>query len=76
MNPDLKLIYAKSSNLYYDRDFQDPDFKRLQKGEFITVFFFNKDTIDNNDWNYIRKNNKYLKIYEFRKNSPFQIFYP
>ena len=55
-NPDIKTISPKKTRIYYDiDDFQDHNFKRLKKGEFITVFFFNKDTIDQNDWFYIRE---------------------
>ena len=76
LKSNLRLISPKGTIIYHDDLFQDPDFKRMQNGEFITVFFFNKDTIDNNEWDYIRENNKYLKIYEYTKDSPSQIFYP
>lgn len=76
--PSIKLIKTKQSLMcaYTDIELKDLEFKKLKQGEYITVFFFSKDSVDSNSWEYIQENNCYQKRYNFTKDSPPQIFFP
>ena len=75
--PNLKLIPSKTTCtcVYLDREFGDYNFKRLQKGEYITIFFFSKDPIDSHNWDYIQEKNIYLKKCKYTKDSGSQIYF-
>jgi hypothetical protein len=54
----------------------DKYLQRLNKGEKLTLFVFNKDSVDNHSWEYLRENNVILKRYEFDKTEKLPITYP
>jgi hypothetical protein len=55
---------------------KDPKFKRLERGETLTIFFIDKDVVDKNEWTVIRESNMVLKRYEFNTDDKGDIYYP
>ena len=43
----------------------DPDIQLLRRGEVLTLFILDKDTVDSHSWEYIRKKNVILRRFEF-----------
>ena len=54
----------------------DNTFKRLEKGEKLTLFVLSKDSVDVHSWEYLREHNVILKRYEFDKTEKLPIIYP
>ena len=47
-----------------DCDVRDSGFRRLKKGELLSVFFILRDTVDTKPWSYIRDNQVILDRYD------------
>ncbi|MDR0507685.1 MAG: hypothetical protein LBH32_12850 [Dysgonamonadaceae bacterium] len=76
--PNLIEIAAnqKHSSSISDNYVNDIRFKRLEKGDTLTIFILDKNVIDNNLWNTVRANNMILKRFNFNRSKGYEIYYP
>ena len=61
----LVLIDLNKIGNIHGYQVNDDTFKRLEKGERLTLFVLSKDSVDVHSWEYLRENNIILKRYEF-----------
>ena len=66
----------KKRGFVYDYYVNDLKFKRLKKGDILTLFILDKNVVDNNVWDSVRINDMILRRFNFDKEKGYDVYYP